>query len=182
MFDRDRHRAEFLENLPPALEKLVDACRILPRVEPDGSSPCGFARQLFAQKEDAVIPVRKLRAEREARIAEIEKSIEADRNASTEPWWATEDDKIACTPRFDSYCNQKWAKEAEIEQRICESREWIARLEFEIDIIDEFLARAAERTYPGEPSIASGQASGKEAPFDPRAWRDQNVQKFLKGR
>ena len=42
-----------------AVEELVQAARVLPRVEEDGTSECPFAEELYARKEEAQMEVEK---------------------------------------------------------------------------------------------------------------------------
>jgi len=181
MFDRKEYRADFLRYLPRAVEVLVNKCRVLPPVEPDGSSDCPFAERLYFEKEEAVLDVKQLRADREKDIKGLERSIEEVQNTSTEPWWANEDDKIAHTPHFEGYCRDKWAKEEEIRVEARRLRDSIFRLRIDIEMIDEFLAKAAKKRFPRTPRDQYGNAPGQKVVRDPIADRDKDIRKFLEG-
>ena len=182
MIDRETIRADFLRQLPSAVEALVQACYGLPHVEEGGAEDRPVTEYMFFKKEEAVVRVQELRAERQAKIKKIEQEIEKIRNTSTEPRWATEDDQDAGSDRFDAYCRDKWAKEKDIKGQIRELEDGqIAAIQVEIQLIDEFLAKAAEKRFPRTPHNEYGRKPGEKVNYDPRAWRDEKVRRFLGG-
>ena len=179
---REELRAHFVSNPPAPVQTLVDACRMLPDVEPDGSSECPFAESLYFKKEEAVLRVQEMRGARKEDIKELQKAIEEVQNSSTEPSWATEFDKVAHTPNFDHYYNQKCEMEERVRVKVGELKEQIWWQRVLIDVIDEFLEKAAQKKFPGVPRDRYGKAPGEKVVYDPRADMEKKVQEFLDGR
>ena len=113
-------------------------------------------------------------------IAEQEQRIEAESQRSTEPWWATEDDHDAGSPRFDTYLRDVAETEAEIKNRVEEMKPWRDRLRVHLAVIDEFLAKAAEQTLPGGPKDRLGRRPGDPLPTTRELlYPTDRIEKFL---
>ena len=176
----EQYREEFMRNLPRVLVRLADRCLDLPKVDSEHMEATPVLESLYFRKEESVIEVQELRDRTQEQFDEQERKIEAESQRSTEPWWATEDDHDAGSPRFESYLRDVAESEAEIKAKVQEMKPWRDRLRVQLAVIDEFLAKAAEKTFPGGPKDRLGRRPGAPLPttrelLDPT----ENVERFL---
>lgn len=179
MIDREQVRTLFLQCMPEAIVRMVDAYNLAPVVNEDGTSDCPVAAQLHYQLQERQVAVRELKAERQRMIEKLQEQMEEVRSRPVEPHWATEMDRYAHTPRFDRYCEELWANEAQVEKEVNEFKDRIAVIRCEIEIIDEFLQKAESKRYPGDLRNEFGRRPGERVQYDPRASRDAMIRRFL---
>ena len=178
MINQQAIREEFLRDLPRELEELVEACSVLPSVPNDGSAG-PFTDSLYFKAAEARLKVEGLLQQRQERIDHLKEAIETERQTSTEPWWAREEDHWAGTERFGEYCQDVRAKEKEIEDNIRKLKDQIATIRVEMQVIEEFLDKAAQKKFPRTPLDEFGRKPGEKVEYDARKWRDKKVKRFL---
>jgi hypothetical protein len=169
-----------MHNLPRVLVRLADRCLDLPTLDSEDMTAGPVIERLYFKMAEAKLEVQELRDQTQEQLQEQERKIEAESQRSTEPWWATEDDHDAGSPRFESYLRDVAEAETEIKAKVQEMKPWRDRLRVQLAIIDEFLAKAAEKTFPGGPKDHLGRRPGDPLPTT-RELRDhtERVDAFL---
>jgi hypothetical protein len=136
------------------MDKLQDALSVLPRVDPDGSSECPFAEQLFAQKEEPEAEVIKGVSDMKDLLQSAQDCVREARQKVKGKWVDPKRYELASNAKmyYDARSTDSF-EEACYLQALCDHK----RIQNALERADELLRKSRAKQWPlGRPKRRFG--------------------------